>query len=298
MFRYLILLGLSAVPLASQAELAVFACEPEWAALAEEIGGDLVDAYSATTALQDPHYIQARPSLIARVRNADLVVCSGAQLEIGWLPALLQKANNRDVTPGGDGYFETSMFVERFEATGNVDRAQGDIHPLGNPHVQTSPHNIRLIADALAERMAALDVENAAAYRMGLADFAGRWDESIRRWETRAAPLEGKRVITHHKSWVYLEHWLGLREVANLEPIPGLPPTAGHLSQLVRKLADNGADIIVRSPYQDERASEWLQERTGIPAIVLPLSVGGTEEATDLFALFDDIIDRLLGATQ
>ena len=298
MFRYLILLGLSAVPLASQAELAVFACEPEWAALAGEIGGDLVDAYSATTALQDPHYIQARPSLIARVRNADLVVCSGAQLEIGWLPALLQKANNRDVTPGGDGYFETSMFVERFEATGNVDRAQGDIHPLGNPHVQTSPHNIRLIADALAERMAALDVENAAAYRMGLADFAGRWDESIRRWETRAAPLEGKRVITHHKSWVYLEHWLGLREVANLEPIPGLPPTAGHLSQLVRKLADNGADIIVRSPYQDERASEWLQERTGIPAIVLPLSVGGTEEATDLFALFDDIIDRLLGATQ
>ena len=298
MLRYLILLGLSTVPLASQAELAVFACEPEWAALAEEIGGDLVDAYSATTALQDPHYIQARPSLIARVRNADLVVCSGAQLEIGWLPALLQKANNRDVTPGGDGYVETSMFVERFEATGNVDRAQGDIHPLGNPHVQTSPHNIRLIADALAERMAALDVENAAAYRTGLADFAGRWDEAIRRWESRAAPLEGTRVITHHKSWVYLERWLGLEEVANLEPIPGLPPTAGHLSDLVRKLADNGADIIVRSPYQDERASEWLQERTGIPAIVLPLSVGGTEEATDLFALFDDIIDRLLGATQ
>jgi zinc/manganese transport system substrate-binding protein len=298
MLRHLILLVLCAAPLVSRAELAVFACEPEWAALAEELGGDLVDAHSATTALQDPHYIQARPSLIARVRNADLVVCSGAQLEIGWLPALLQKANNRDVAPGSDGYFEASMFVERLDATGNVDRAQGDIHPLGNPHVQTNPHNIGLIADALAERMAVLDAENAAIYRQRAADFAGRWNEAIRGWESRAAPLEGTRIITHHKSWVYLERWLGLVEVANLEPVPGLPPTAGHLGQLLRKFADNGADVIVRSPYQDDRASEWLAERTGIPAIVLPLSVGGTEEATDLFSLFDDIIGQLLGATQ
>lgn len=298
MHRYLMFLALCAAPLVSHAELAVFACEPEWAALAEEIGGDLVDAYSATTALQDPHYIQARPSLIARVRNADLVVCSGAQLEIGWLPALLQKANNRDVAPGGGGYFEASMFVERFEATGNVDRSQGDIHPQGNPHVQTSPYNIRLITDALVERMAALDAENAAVYRQRAADFASRWDEAIARWEARAAPLQGTRVITHHKSWVYLERWLGLVEVANLEPIPGLPPTAGHLSQLVQKFAGNGADVIVRSPYQDSRASEWLEERTGIPAVVLPLTVGGTEKATDLFTLFDDIIGRLLGATQ
>jgi zinc/manganese transport system substrate-binding protein len=298
MFRYFVLLALPAMPLVSQADLAVFACEPEWAALAGEIGAELVEVHSATTALQDPHYIQARPSLIARVRNADLIVCSGAQLEIGWLPALLQKANNRNVMPGGDGYFEASMFVERLEATGNVDRAQGDIHPQGNPHVQTNPHNIRLIADALAERMAVLDAENAVAYRTGFADFASRWDEAIQRWEARAAPLQGTRVITHHKSWVYLERWLGLVEVANLEPIPGLPPTAGHLSQLVGKLAADGADVIVRSPYQDDRPSEWLEERTGIPAVVLPLSVGGTEEATDLFALFDDIIDRLLGATQ
>jgi zinc/manganese transport system substrate-binding protein len=296
--RYCTFLALCALPLVSQAELEVFACEPEWAALAVEIGGDLVDVDSATTALQDPHYIQARPSLIAKVRNADLIVCSGAQLEIGWLPALLQKANNRKVMPGGDGNFEASMFVERLEATGNVDRAQGDIHPQGNPHVQTSPYNIRLIADALAKRMADLDSANADAYRSGLASFTSRWDEAIERWENRAAPLRGKRVITHHKSWVYLERWLGLQEVANLEPIPGLPPTAGHLSQLVKRFSNNGADVIVRSPYQDDRASKWLEDRTGIPAVVLPLTVGGTEEATDLIAWFDDIIDRLLGATQ
>ena len=298
MIRYLLFPVLALLPLVSKADLEIFTCEPEWAALAVEIGGDLVDAESATTALQDPHYIQARPSLIARVRNADLVVCSGAQLEIGWLPALLQKANNRNVLPGTGGYFEASMFVQRFEATDNVDRAKGDIHPQGNPHVQTDPHNVRLIAGALAERMAELDAENAAAYRNGLADFTGRWDAAIAEWERRAAPLEGTRVITHHKSWVYLERWLGLEEVANLEPIPGLPPTAGHLSQLVRQFGESGADVIVREPYQDDRASEWLMDRTGIPAVVLPLSVGGTEEATDLFALFDDIIDRLLGATQ
>lgn len=298
MIRYFVLLFIAATPSLSHADIRVFACEPEWAALAEEIGGELVDATSATTALQDPHYIQARPSLIARVRNADLVACSGAQLEIGWLPALLQKANNRNVTPGSDGYFEASMFVQRFDATGNVDRAQGDIHPQGNPHVQTNPHNLRLIAGALAERMAQLDGENADAYLSGVADFTRRWDQAIERWEARAAPLEGLRVITHHKSWVYLERWLGLEEVANLEPVPGLPPTAGHLSQLVKRFGDHGADLIIRAPYQDERASRWLHERTGIPAVLLPLTVGGTDEATDLFTLFDDIIDRLLGATQ
>jgi zinc/manganese transport system substrate-binding protein len=298
MYRYFTFLVLALLPPVSHADLDVFACEPEWAALAVEIGGDLVEADSATTALQDPHYIQARPSLIAKVRNADLLVCSGAQLEIGWLPVLLQKANNRNVMPGSEGYFEASMFVERLEATGNVDRAKGDIHPQGNPHVQTNPHNIGIIAGALAERMAELDVENADAYRAGLVSFTSRWNDAMAKWESRAAPLEGTRVITHHKSWVYLERWLGLEEVANLEPIPGLPPTAGHLSQLVKQFSNNGADVIVREPYQDDRASEWLMDRTGIPAVILPQTVGGTEEATDLFTLFDDIVDRLLGATQ
>jgi zinc/manganese transport system substrate-binding protein len=293
-----LLLALCFAPLVARADLDVFACEPEWAALAVEIGGDLVDADSATTALQDPHYIQARPSLIARVRNADLLVCSGAQLEIGWLPVLLRKSNNPDVMPGNSGYFEASLFVRRLGATASVDRAGGDIHPQGNPHVQTNPYNLGLIGRALAERMAELDPENAAAYRSGFEDFKMRLDKSIAEWEARAAPLEGTRVITHHKSWVYLEDWLGLQEVANLEPIPGLPPTANHLSQLVSRYGAGGADVIIRSPYQDARASEWLAGRTGIPHVVLPLTVGGTEEASDLFGLYADIIDRLLEAIE
>lgn len=280
------------------ADLRIFACEPEWAALAEELGGAHVEASSATTAQQDPHYIQARPSLIAGVRRADLVVCSGAQLEIGWLPALLQKANNRNVMPGTSGYLEASSFVVRLDATGNVDRAQGDIHPLGNPHVQTNPHNIGVIGRALSERMADLDPGNAEAYRARLDEFLEKWTAAIDRWEARAAPLRGRRVITHHKSWVYLERWLGLEEVANLEPVPGLPPTVSHLSQLVAEFEDGGADFIVRSTYQDDRSSHWLSQRTGIPAIMLPLTVGGSDEAGDLYALFDDILDRLLGALE
>lgn len=296
MLRLIVVLLIAAVPVAANANLDIFACEPEWARLAEEIGGAQVRAFSATTALQDPHYIQARPSLIARVRRADLVICSGAQLESGWLPALLQKANNRHVMPGTDGYLEASRYVLRLDATGDVDRSQGDIHPLGNPHIQTDPHNIAAVAETLGERMAVLDADNAAKYLAGLEDFSSRWSDAIRSWEARAEPLRGGRVITHHKSWVYLERWLGIEEVANLEAIAGLPPTPTHLSKLTSEFSDGGADFIVRSPYQDRRPSDWLSERTGITALVLPLTVGGTEEAGDLFALFDDIIDRLLGA--
>ena len=295
--RIIQLLILLVIPIAAQAELEIFACEPEWAALAAEIGGAEVNTYSATTALQDPHYIQARPSLIARVRKADLVICSGAQLEIGWLPALLRKANNRKVLPGSRGYMEASAYVVRLDATGNVDRSKGDIHPQGNPHIQTNPHNIAAVASALRTQLASLDPENAANYESGFSNFSERWNSAIADWEERAAVLRGTRVITHHKSWVYLERWLGILEVANLEAVPGLPPTAAHLSRLTSQFSDGGADVIIYSPYQDSKAAGWLSERTGITAVVLPLTVGGTERATDLFTLFDDIIGRLLGAT-
>jgi zinc/manganese transport system substrate-binding protein len=287
------ILLLCAMPLAVNAQVRVFACEAEWAALADEIGGGLVETFSATTALQDPHYIQARPSLIAQVRRADLVICSGAQLEIGWLPALLQKANNPKVLPGNDGYMEASGFVLRLDATADVDRAKGDIHPQGNPHIQVNPHNIMAVARALGTRLTKIDSVNTNSYEENLNSFLMRWQASIARWEADAASLKGRRAITHHKSWVYLLKWLGIEEVANLEAVPGLPPTAAHLSQLTAQFANGGADVIIRAPYQHAKASEWLSDRTGIPSIVLPLTVGGTDGATDLFALFDDIIARL-----
>ena len=296
MKKVVLALLLALMPLVSQAELRVFACEPEWAALAEEIGGELVDAFSATTALQDPHYIQARPSLIAQVRRADLVICSGAQLEIGWLPALLQKANNRDVMPGSPGYMEASSFVLRVDATGNVDRSKGDIHPQGNPHIQTNPHNILAVARVLSGRLSELDPDNTESYEVNLEQFITNWRAAIERWEDAGAALRGKRAITHHKSWVYLLRWLGIEEVANLEAVPGLPPSAAHLGKLTSRFADGGADVIIRAPYQHAKASEWLEERTGIPSLVLPLTIGGSDTATDLYAWFDDIIRRLIEA--
>jgi zinc/manganese transport system substrate-binding protein len=287
---------LALMPNVASAELRIFACEPEWAALADEIGGALVETYSATTALQDPHYIQARPSLIAKVRRADLVICSGAQLEIGWLPALLRKANNPAVLPGRPGHFEASGFVERLDATGNVDRSQGDIHPQGNPHVQTNPHNIAAVATALGQRLGELDTYNSETYEGNLSQFLDEWRVATERWEALAAPVAGRKAIAHHKSWVYLEQWLGFEVVATLEPVAGLPPTATHLSRLTSEHAGGDVDFIIRSPYQDAKASVWLSERMGAQAIVLPLTVGGTDGAIDLFGLFDDIVERLLEA--
>ncbi len=285
------------VPLLSKADLNIFACEPEWAALAQELGGDNVKASSATNALQDPHYIQARPSLISRVGRADLIVCSGAQLEIGWLPMLLRKGNNPEVMPGGPGFIEASRYVKRLDVLLSSDRSQGDVHPLGNPHIQTNPHNILLVAKVMADRMAQLDADNAQIYQQGLVDFSQRWMNAITGWEERATSLRGKRVIAHHLSWIYLENWLGLEEVATLEPIAGIPPTAGHLGSLLNRFGNHeGADFIIRAPFQSAKPSKWLSERTGIPAVLLPLTVGGTEQASDLFKWFDDILDRLLNA--
>ncbi len=281
-------------PLAVRADLNILSCEPEWGVLAKEIGGTLVNTSSATNALQDPHYIQARPSLISKVRKADLIVCSGAQLEIGWLPMLLKKGNNPAVMPGTHGFMETSSLVRRLEVPVSIDRSLGDVHPQGNPHVQTNPHNVALIAQALGARMEQLDPDNAANYKKGLEAFSKRWSTAMNRWEKRAVPLRGKRVITHHKSWVYLEDWLGMVEQANLEPVPGVPPTAGHLSKLLQQFGTHGADIIIRAPFQSSKASDWLARRTGIPAVMLPLTVGGSDNATDLFSWFDDILNRLL----
>ena len=283
-------------PLVASADLDIFACEPEWAALATELGGDKIKVSSATNALQDPHYIQARPSLISKLRRADLIVCSGAQLEIGWLPMLLRKGNNPKVLPGSPGFLEASQYVKRLDVTLDSDRSQGDVHPQGNPHIQTNPHNILLVAEAMTERMVQLDAGNAGSYQQNLSDFRQRWTVAIANWEQRASVFKGKRVIAHHKSWIYLETWLGLVEVATLEPVSGIPPTANHLGSLLDRFGNKGADFIIRAPFQSEKASRWLSERTGIPAVLLPLTVGGTEQASDLFTWFDDIINRLLTA--
>jgi zinc/manganese transport system substrate-binding protein len=294
----LALLALLAAAHEARAELEIFACEPEWSALAAELGGELVSTESATTPYQDPHYIQARPSLIARVRRADLIVCTGADLEVGWLPQLLRQAGNADVQPGQPGFLAASDYVELLDKPSSVDRALGDIHPYGNPHIQTDPRNIGLVAIALAERLERLDPANAETYRARHADFAARWESAVDRWSAAVQPLAGTRVVTHHKGWIYLERWAGLDEIANLEPKPGLPPSAGHLAALLDELSGQQVGLIIRSVYEDAKASDWLSERTHIPAVVLPHTVGSVDGTDDLFDLFDVIVATLAGASR
>jgi zinc/manganese transport system substrate-binding protein len=278
----------------SQAALRVVACEPEWGALVQELAGDKASVYTATNALQDPHHVQARPSLIASVRNADLVACTGAELEIGWLPILLRQSGNPAIQPGKPGYFEAAEFVRKLEVPGKLDRADGDVHPGGNPHIQTDPRNISLVAAALSARLAIIDPANAATYRARYDDFKARWQAAILRWEKQAAPLRGVSIVAHHKAYAYLENWLGLVEVGTLEPKPGVEPSSAHLSELLASLQRQPAKMIVRSAYEEERASQWLSERAKIPAVVIPFTVGGSAQAKDLFSTFDDTVAQLL----
>jgi zinc/manganese transport system substrate-binding protein len=285
------------LPAGASARIDVFACVPEWAALVQELGGDKVSVYQATHARQDPHRVEARPSLVARMRGADLMACTGADLEVGWLPVLLQSAGNRKVQRGQPGYFLAADFVDKLEVPSSLDRAEGDIHPQGNPHIQLNPHNIARVASALTERLAQIDTANAAFYRARGEAFQKRWAEATRRWEQQAAGLKGVRLVGYHKGATYLCDWLGMKEVANVEPKPGLPPTAAHLSDLLAALQSQPADLIVRMAYNDPKAPQWLSERTTIPVVELPFTVGGTSDAKDLFGLFDDTIARLRKAT-
>jgi zinc/manganese transport system substrate-binding protein len=294
-FLSVVLLSLFALP--AFAKLQVFACEPEWGALLQELAGDKVDVSVATTAFQDVHQIDARPSLIARVRKADLLVCTGAELEVGWLPQLIRQSGNNKVADG-PGNFMASSQIETLEKPAQLDRAAGDVHPEGNPHFQLDPYRVLKIASGLAARLAQLDAANAATYQQRLADFTARWQAAIKGWEAKAAPLKGKKIIVHHVSWVYLNTWLGLDQIGALEPKPGVPPTSAHLSGLISTAKDQHAYAIISAAYQDQKAAKWLAERTGVPVVVLPYTVGGDAQAKDLFGLFDSTIDKLLGAAK
>jgi zinc/manganese transport system substrate-binding protein len=298
LIRSVLALVIFAGAIPAQAALKVLATTADWAALATELGGERVDVYVATSALQDVHRVEAKPSLVARARTADLVIATGAQLEIAWLPVLIQESGNRRIQPGGQGYFEAAAQLKLLEVPSSLDRSLGDIHPLGNPHVHLDPHNIAIVAKALTERLSALDAGGARYYAQRGADFDARWQQAITRWESRAAPLKGAHVVVIHRDQAYLCHWLELVEVATIEPKPGLPPTTSHLASLVTRLSAAPPRLILRNEYNDSKAVTWLSERVHAPVVVLPYSVGGTPEAKDLFGLFEDTLNRLLAGGQ
>lgn len=274
----------------------VFACEPEWEALAKELGGVKVRTFSATHARQDPHHIRARPSLIAKVRRAQLVICSGAGLEVGWLPILLQRGARAQTQPGQPGYLMASAYVDVLGKPKAVDRSMGDVHPDGNPHVHLDPENIVRVGRELTRRLISLDPDNRSHYESLASSFSARWRRAKTGWMRRAKNLAGMKVIVHHTSLTYLIAWLKLETVATLEPKPGLPPTASHLEKVLRIARAGSVKAVLRTPYDPGKAADWVSEKTGIPVLVLPYTVGGNPQAKDLQALFELTLSLLEGA--
>jgi zinc/manganese transport system substrate-binding protein len=288
----------SFISMTTHAELNIFACEPEWAALSQELGGNKITTYSATTGLQDPHYIQARPSLIAKARRADLLVCTGADLETGWLPLLQRKSGNNAIQNGALGAFMATDYVQLTGIPSQLDRSQGHVHAAGNPHIQTSPTMLLTVAKALSERLQQLDKANQNYYQELWTDFEQRWQAAILKWQQQAEPLKGLPIVIQHNSWDYLITWLELDKVAILEAKPGVPPTVADLNNIVEQLKLTPARVIIHAAYQSPRASDWLNEKTGIAKVVLPFTIGGTPASTDLFKLFDNTIKQLLDASK
>ena len=278
------------------ADLKIFATVPEWGALAQELGGDKVKVYTATTGLQDPHRIQARPSLIANARTSNLVVATGAGLEDGWLPTVQRESNNPAIANAQTGYFVASAFVRMRDVPAEVDRTMGDVHAAGNPHIQTDPRNILLIARALSTRMQSLDPENATYYQTQLKQFDQSWQTNLRRWQTQAAPLRGVKVWYQHDGYPYMNAWLGLDQVGVLEPRPGVEPSSRQLAALLQRQQSVQARMVIASAYMNDAPSKWLAEKANIPMVLLPFTVGGNEQVKSLASLYDDTIQRLLSA--
>ena len=302
-FKIYKMIGLAAVSffmmlttVSVQAQLNVFATVPEWGALAQELGADKVKVYVATNALQDPHRVQARPSLLARARNAQLLLATGSELETGWLPLLQRDAGNPNILPGTPGMFEASQYVQLLGIPAAVDRSMGDVHAAGNPHIQTDPRNFLPIARALTERLILLDPPNSNFYQDRLRNFLLKWQASIDRWATSALPMRGAKVWVQHDAFVYLNDWLGLVQVGTLEPSPGVDPSVAHLSSVLQRQSQLQGRMIITSAYAGDAASKWFSERANVPLVVLPFTVGGNKEATTLETFFENTIARLLRA--
>jgi len=264
-------------------QVTIFACEPEWAALAKELGGQYLTIISATTLQQDPHHIQARPSLIAKIRRADMIACTGAELEIGWLPLLLRKSSNPAIKSGELGYFMATDQVSLLDKPLSVDRSQGDIHAAGNPHIQFDPYRISQVANAMTARLIQIDPDNKSHYEEKGKQFTQRWQEAIQQWEKLTLSLHGKTFVAYHQGWSYLSQWLGLKQIAVLEPKPGVPPSSAHLAEILTQVSTHPPDFIIYASYQSDKAAQWLSSKIGKKAISIPFTVSDDETLTQWY---------------
>ena len=280
------------MPLSVHAKVRIVATTQDLAAIAQAVGGDVVDVVSLTRGTRDPHFAQARPSMIRRVFRADLLLLIGAEMEIGWLPPLLQSARNGKVLPGSPGYLDLSLSVPLLgKPKGQVTRDMGDVHAQGNPHYWLNPYNGLLIAKAIAQRLSEIDADNAAIFQKNLKDFDTKLSNKIAQWKLALSSLKEQPIIAYHTSFVYLADVFGFHIVNQVEPKPGISPTASHLNQLVSHINRDKIKLLIIEPYYERKSADYLRKETGIQVAEIPQSVGANENINNYFDLFDGIVD-------
>jgi zinc/manganese transport system substrate-binding protein len=292
-FAALLLIG--AAP--AGAALRVVATTQDLESIVKEVGGDKVETESLAKGYQDPHFVEAKPSFILRLNRADLLVVVGRELEIGWLPALINQARNAKIQPGANGYLDASLSAKILDIpTGAVTRAEGDVHPQGNPHYWLDPGNGRRIAKAVQEKLSQLDPASAALFAQREADFERRLGESEQRWKAAMAPFKGLKIVTYHRSWPNFADAFGLNVVGYVEPKPGIPPSPSHTLALIQQMKGDNVKLIIIEPYFDPKTPNSIGSQTGAQVVTLAPSVGGEKEVTDYFKLFDYDIANLIAA--
>jgi ABC-type Zn uptake system ZnuABC Zn-binding protein ZnuA len=265
--------------------------------IVKEVGGDKVEVESLARGYQDPHFVEAKPSFILKLNRADLLVLIGRELEIGWLPALINQARNAKIQQGANGYLDASLTAKILEiATGAVTRAEGDVHPQGNPHYWLDSDNGRRIARAVRDRLSLIDPGSAAVFAQREADFERRLGEAEQRWKAAMAPYKGLKVVTYHRSWPNFAEAFGLDVVGYVEPKPGIPPSPSHTLALIQQMKRDNIKIIIIEPYFDPKTPNSIGSQTGAHVVTLAPSVGGEKEVTDYFKLFDYDIAKLVAA--
>jgi zinc/manganese transport system substrate-binding protein len=294
---FVILLVCLSVTQADAKKLNVVASTTDLASLAQEVGGDRIAVDSIAKGYQDPHFVEAKPSFLLKLRHADLLVVVGLQLEIAWLPPLITQCGNPRIQVGASGYLDASQFVEILEIPRvRITRAMGDVHPLGNPHYWLSPDNGRRIARGIAQKLGELDPNNASYFQQRFQDFDRRLTAAEKNWKAEMAPYHGRRIVTYHNSWPNFAKYFGLEVVGYVEPRPGIPPTPGHTLQLIQFMKRENVKIILVEPYFDLRTPNSIATATGGKVLVLLPSVGGEKQVTDYFKLFDYDISLLTQA--
>jgi zinc/manganese transport system substrate-binding protein len=277
----------------SFAKLRVVATYPYIADITEKIGKDRISVSALARGSRDPHHIVARPSIIAKIRRADLLIINGAELEIGWVPPILRDSRNPRIQPGSSGFIELSTSMELIQVPDKVSRALGDVHPAGNPHFVTSPGNVLIIARVIMKRLCEIDGENGEFYTKNFNEFKALWQEKIAEWRESLKAMKGMKVIQYHRNLDYFLKYFGIISVGEMEPLPGIPPTSKHIIKTIEKVKTEGVKLILNDVYHSTGPARFVSDRTGIKFVVMPHDIGAVEEAKDIVSLFDEIVRRL-----